>query len=168
MVRGARLGMITAQDNVGRVVAKDLTLSYNQYRSNEPLFVKAYFEDLGQLLSVHKGDIRTLIHLMEYMSYGNVVDISPRIKDCLIKTMGHGTHQTVTNSIHRLKKAFLIIPVRRGSYIIDPKLFAKGRWSDVVKIQLKITYKKDGSKVYNTDFNEQVEDIYPNDEFYDK
>jgi hypothetical protein len=93
---------------------------------------------------------------MKYMNYDNIVDITPRIKDKIIEVMGYGTYQTVSNSISRLKRSYIILSVRRGSYLIDPKLFAKGKWSDIYKIKMLITYHTDGKKTINTDFIKNI------------
>lgn len=151
----------------GSHIGSGIDVKHSRYKSNEPPFVKAYLKDIRNMLKVHSGDISVLLILMSEMSYGNVVDINPRMKEHIIATMGYGNMQTVNNSITRLKKAFLIISINRGSYLIDPKLFAKGKWADVAKIQLKITYNKDGSKFYNAKFEEEhhKESIQPNTEF---
>ncbi len=144
-------------DREGKQVSSDLKLRHRKFRSEEPMYVKAYLDDLRKILSVNRGDIAVLIELMKYMSYDNVVDITPRIKEKVYTEIGHGTQQTVGNSISKLKKAFLILPVPsgRGSYLIDPKLFAKGGWADIFKIQMQITYNKDGSKHIKTEFEKE-------------
>lgn len=146
---------IIAIDDNGMEVGKKLDLRHRKFKSEEPAYVKAYLDDLRQILSVNRGDIAVLIELMKYMNYDNVVDIAPRIKDKVIKAMGYGNQQTIGNSISRLKKAYLIISVRRGSYLIDPKLFAKGGWSDIFRIQMSVTYSKDGSKHVKTEFEKE-------------
>lgn len=144
-------------DKDGKQIASDLKLRHRKFRSEEPMYVKAYLDDLRKILSVNRGDIAVLIELMKYMTYDNAVDITPRIKEKVYKKIGHGNQQTVGNSISRLKKAFLILPYGRGSYVIDPKLFAKGGWADILKISMKITYNKDGSKHIKTEFEKDEE-----------
>lgn len=152
-----------AIDADGKEVSKKLDLRYRKFRSEEPMYVKAYLDDLRKVLSVNRGDIAVLIELMKYMSYDNVIDITPRIKEKVYTEIGHGTQQTVGNSISKLKKAFLILPVPfgRGSYLIDPKLFAKGGWADIFRIQMQITYNKDGSKHIKTEFEKEVSSEMP-------
>jgi hypothetical protein len=148
---------VYAFDDDGKKIASDLKLRHRKFRSEEPMYVKAYLDDLRKILSVNRGDIAVLIELMKYMSYDNVIDITPRIKEKVYTEIGHGTQQTVGNSISKLKKSFLILPVPygRGSYLIDPKLFAKGGWADIFKIQMQITYNKDGSKHIKTEFEKE-------------
>jgi hypothetical protein len=146
---------IYAIDDDGKRIASDLKLRHRKFRSEEPMYVKAYLDDLRKILSVNRGDIAVLIELMKYMRYDNVVDITPRIKERVYTEIGHGTQQTVGNSISKLKKSFLILPFGRGSYLIDPKLFAKGGWADILKISMKITYNKDGSKHIKTEFEKE-------------
>ena len=140
----------------GSFVGKKIDLRHRKFRSEEPIYVKSYLEDLQQILSVNRGDIAVLIELMKYMNYDNIVDITPRIKDKIIEVMRYGTYQTVSNSISRLKRSYIILSVRRGSYLIDPKLFAKGKWSDIYKIKMLITYHTDGKKTINTDFIKNI------------
>jgi hypothetical protein len=157
-------------DESGASVGKKLDLRHRKFRSEEPMFVKAYLTDLSQILSVNRGDIAVLIELMKYMTYENIIDITPRIKDKVIEGMGYGTQQTVGNSISKLKKASIILSLNRGSYLIDPKLFSKGSWADILKIKMQITYNKDGTKSIKTKFEkEEISDevpISPNTSFY--
>jgi len=152
---------IYAIDDDGKEVASDLKLRHRKFKSDEPMYVKAYLDDLRKILSVNRGDIAVLIELMKYMRYDNVIDITPRIKERVYTEIGHGTQQTVGNSISKLKKAFLILPFGRGSYIIDPKLFAKGGWADIFKIQMQITYNQDGSRYVKTEFEKKVSSEIP-------
>lgn len=161
-MNGVDINEINAFDQDGRHVSTKLDLRHRHYRTEEPVFVKAYLDDLSQILKVNRGDIAVLIELMKFMTYDNVVDITPRIKEKVVTNMGHGTQQTVGNSISKLKKAFLIISINRGSYIIDPKLFSKGSWGDILKIKMQITYNKDGSKTLKTNFEkEEISDEIP-------
>jgi len=142
-------------DDTDASLGKKLDLRHRKYRTDEPMFVKAYLNDLSQILSVNRGDIAVLIELMKYMTYDNIIDITPRIKDKVIEGMGYGTQQTVGNSISKLKKAFIILSLTRGSYLIDPKLFSKGSWIDILKIKMQITYNKDGTKTIKTKFEKE-------------
>jgi len=144
-----------AVDANGKLIGSNVELRHRKFRSEEPMYVKAYLDDLRQILSVNRGDIAVLIELMKYMKYDNVVDITPRIRRKVIDGIGHGSNQTISNSISRLKKVFLILPIGWCSYLIDPKLFAKGGWSDILKISMQITYNRDGSKYIKTDFEKE-------------
>jgi hypothetical protein len=141
-----------AYNKDGAMVGKDLDLRLKKFRTDEPGYVKAYLEDLSNILKVHRGDIRVLIELMKYMTYDNNIDINPRIKELVIKGMGYGTLQTVSNSVSRLSRAYLLIYVRRGCYIVDPMLFGRGSWVDIMKIKMQIVYTRDGGKVVKAEF----------------
>lgn len=147
---------IYAINEDGEQIGNKIELRHRKYKTEEPVFVKAYLSDLCQILSVHRGDIAVLVGLIKFMNYDNVIDVTPRIKQAIIELIGYGTLQTVGNSISRLKKAYLIIPINRGSYLIDPRIFAKGGWYSVHKIQMQITYNKDGSKHIKTNFNNKI------------
>lgn len=152
---------VYAVDSGGKLLGSNVELRHRKFRNEEPMYVKAYLEDLRQILSVNRGDIAVLIELMKYMGYDNVVDVTPRIKQKVFEMLGTGNQQTVSNSISRLKHAFLIFSMGRGSYLIDPKLFAKGGWSDILKISMQVTYNPDGSKYVKTDFEKSVSSEIP-------
>ena len=59
--------------------------------------------------------------------------------------------QSLRNSIGKLVKAGVIQNTGRGEYQVNPFLFARGEWKNIVEqrqeFTLKITYSKDGRKI---------------------
>lgn len=121
----------------------------------EPNFVKMYIDDILKLKDVPKASNDVLSILVANMSYGNVVVLIKPIKDMISQKTGLSAH-TIDKAVQDLHKAGVLIRRNRGVYIVDPSLFAKGKWEDIKKLRLTIDYNRDGTKSINSDMVEQL------------
>jgi DNA primase catalytic subunit len=121
----------------------------------EPPFIKTYVDDILRLKDVPKASNDVLTILLQNMSYGNVVVVISPIKRIICKATGL-KQNTVNKAIQNLHKAGILIRKERSVYIVDPNLFAKGKWEDIKKLRLVIDYKPDGSKSINSNMVEQL------------
>jgi len=120
--------------------------------STEPPFVKMYVEDLGKLKGVAGGDIVVFLALLKFVGYDNIFDANLRNKEALQKELDYKTIQAITNSLSRLKGHGLIIPMQRGSFLINPEYITKKNWDETQKIIMVVHYEKDGSKRIKSEF----------------
>ena len=122
---------------------------------SEPSFVKLYIDDILKLKDVPKASNDVLNILVANMSYGNVVVMIKPIKDLIAEETGLKLN-TINKAISNLHEAGILIRKNRGVYLVDPNLFAKGKWSDIKKLRLTIDYNADGTKEINSDAVEQL------------
>lgn len=137
--KGKKIGSI--KDANGNLIGK---VENEIISTGEPGYFKTYKKDLARLLSINPSHYLMLQWLMSYMDYKNVVAVHPVMKQEIMKYMGLKTEQSVTNGISMLSKTDLLIRLRRGVYLVNPKYFAIGYWKDIEQIRTTITYTEDG------------------------
>ena len=122
----------------------------------EASYVKMYTDRLDLLYNIDGADVNLLVTLTAYMNYENIVDLVPRIKDEIMTHLGWTNKASLSTSLYRLKKSSVIFSVGRGSYRINPYLFAKGGWTNVSKIRTTIEYSLTG-RVVTHDFETRLD-----------
>ena len=122
----------------------------------EPNFVKLYIDDILKLKNVPKASNDVLNILVANMSYGNIVVMIKPIKDLIAEETGLKLN-TINKAIQNLHSAGILIRKNKSVYLIDPTLFAKGKWEDIKKLRLTIDYNPDGSKQINSNMVEQLQ-----------
>ena len=82
------------------------------------------------------------------------------LKEMMVKELKISIN-TLNMGISNLKKKGILIPVRgaKGLYIVDPELFARGKWEDIKNLRLVIEYNKDGSKSLKSNAREQLKQL---------
>ena len=121
----------------------------------EPNYVKMYIDDISKLKNIPPSSNEVLNVLVRNMSYGNIVVMIKPIKDRIMEHTGLSLN-TINKSIDNLYKAGILIRQSRGVYLVDPTLFAKGKWEDIKKLRLVVDYKSDGTKEINSNLVEQL------------
>ena len=125
------------------------------FKEVEPPYVKMYVEDIALLNRLPKSASKVLTVLVANMSYGNIVVLIKPIKEEIVKQTGL-SYSGVKKSIIDLTKSGLIIRRERSVYLIDPKLFGKGSWSNIKKLRMTIEYNHDGTKKVNSNIASQL------------
>ena len=111
--------------------------------------------DLFYLTQIPKSQQDVLYQLLQYVDYENNIILSARLRkkiadDLQIKP------QTLSNKIHQLARNGLIKVFGRNDYAVNPNLFGRGDWKDILQrridsdFELKIEYKKNQQKVITT------------------
>lgn len=96
-------------------------------------FVKFYAERIFEITDITGFELAVLLAMVQFMGYDNVVDFAQRKK--LIVTSGLGVKmQSLNNIISRLNKTDLICRIGHGCYMVNPRYFSRGEWSDIKKI----------------------------------
>ena len=136
-----------------KVVSDSVTqqiLATEQYSTSivtrEPDFVKMYVKDIGQMLDLTKSDDKILFCLLKHMSYNNIVYLVLPVKKMIMEELNIPLN-TVNDSIRNLNNAGIIVRQAQGCYLVNPNLFARGRWEDIVKIRMEIEYSAEGKTI---------------------
>lgn len=121
----------------------------------EPNFIKMYVDDILKIKEVPKASNDVLSVLLANMSYANIVVLIKPIKDIISQETGLKLN-TINKAVQKLCDVGILIRRNRGVYIVDPNLFAKGKWENVKKLRMTIEYNKDGTKTINSNLAEQL------------
>lgn len=123
----------------------------------EPEYIKLYLDDINRIYELPNDSI--LYEVMKRMDYDGLINLSKYAKDLICKKLDLKP-QTLANYLQILKKKDIITAVGTGTFMPNPNLFGKGSWKDIYNrrktyesIKLQITYKSDGSKTVQTEFN---------------
>jgi hypothetical protein len=118
--------------------------------SREPDFVKLYVKDIGGMLDLTKSDNKVLFCLLKHMSYSNIVYLVLPVKNMIMKELDIPLN-TVNDSIRNLSNSGILIRQAQGCYLVNPTLFARGKWEDIVKIRMEIEYSSEGKVIKQID-----------------
>lgn len=125
----------------------------NQYKvDREPDFVKLYLGDIGKLYNLPNTSL--LMALLKKMNYDNEVILNAAVKRELSKQIGGNMGlSNIEKIIGIYTKRGVLIRKDRGIYLFNPYLFGRGKWQDVNKIRLSISYSP-GSREVSTEIND--------------
>lgn len=135
----------------------------NVFRTeNEPEYVKLYLNDIVKLIDLPASSSSVLFWILKRMGYDNQVVLVQGVKKQIASEIGTSAN-TVIRRIQELKSKGIIIPTNeRSIYVVNPDLFARGKWEDIKKIKLSIQYGKDG-RFIKAEFDRQLE-MFSNEE----
>ena len=102
----------------------------------EPSFVKLYLDDIAKLYDLPKGGNSILFSMVKIMGYDGYVVINKYVKKQIAKESGVSVSH-VSNSFTKLIASNLLTRIATGIYQINPKIIAKGLWSDVRKNRIE-------------------------------
>ena len=120
----------------------------------EPDFIKLYIKDIGRLLNLTKSDTSVLFCIMRMIQYDNIF-YAVRNNKAKIANETDMPMNTVNDSIRNLHNAGLLLRQGKGEYLVNPTMFAKGSWKDIVQIRLKIQYTNEGRTIEKIDITRE-------------
>ena len=128
----------------------------HSFKTTEPSFIKMYLDDILSLTNINSTAKNVLFGLLKYMDYENRIDLASRQRKELAQILNTSI-QTISNSLGVLIKKNILLKLDRGSYLMNPDYFAKGKWSDILKIKISIEYTPEG-RILITQFenNKQI------------
>jgi hypothetical protein len=122
----------------------------------EPDYVKLYVKDIGMLKGIKKSSNKVLMEIIGQMGYNNLFIAYAPIKRNMCKILDMKM-STINMAIDDLYKSGILLRAERGVYLVDPELFARGKWSDIKKVRLMIEYDRETNKrVLRSDAPEQL------------
>lgn len=153
--------VITVIDEAtGKIDTRESTKTTSYLKDVEPDFVKLYVADIVRLKDLPPATEKLLLLIVRNMNYNNTFINHKFLKEMMVKELKISIN-TLNMGISNLKKKGILIPVRgaKGLYIVDPELFARGKWEDIKNLRLVIEYNKDGSKSLKSNAREQLKQL---------
>lgn len=105
---------------------------------NEDNYVKIYIDTLDILSSLPLGLHPVIFELLKEVEYGNILKINTSTKKKISAKLGKSIN-TINQYITSLSQKNIIIRIDYGSYYLNPFIFGKGKWKDLVSIREKLT-----------------------------
>jgi hypothetical protein len=148
MVRKSMLDIVKKPDtrkitSVKEIVDKEtgeLVLSEKKINvSREPDFIKLYFDEITRIYDLPKTNSRVLVSLLRYVNYENKIYLNGALIKELSKELDMKV-QSFRNALSKLSKSEVLYRLDTGVYLINPNIMAKGKWSDIEKLRLKVSY----------------------------
>lgn len=125
-------------------------LSTETYKSSfvtrEPPYFKMFCSDLGLIYGLNPTETKCLYEFARNMSYHNIIPLVSPMREGIREVLG--LHEKAfERAIKELKNAGVLIPVlnknnkpRRGIYVLNPDIVAKGAWEDIQQLRMSIDY----------------------------
>lgn len=124
----------------------------------EPPHVKIYLEDIAKINDLPPAAAKVLNILVQNMGYNNMVPMLKPFKEVICRSLDIKMN-TLEKVIALLKEKHILHVFARGLYILDPYLFAKGRWEDIKNLRLIIEYDKDGNRKLTSNAPDQIKQL---------
>lgn len=128
--------------------------------AKEPVYVKMYIQDLGNLMELSAGQKTLLYALVGKIGFDGIVSLNASSRRRLAKSCGL-SDGAFRNGISALCKKEIIRRVDPNEYEVNPHYFAKGEWSTISQrrqgFELRIAYGADGSRDVSTGVLEEVD-----------
>jgi hypothetical protein len=133
---------ITVIDEAGEVKEQSKTrvVTYE----TEDNYIKLYLRDICYLEGLPGKVSDVMFELCKYANFGNKILLPSGILNEIAKNLGM-KKQTLKNYIQELKQQEILIAKGTGYFILNPFLFGRGEWKDIVNLrnenlELKIVY----------------------------
>ena len=116
----------------------------------EPSFVKLYIDDI-MLLHNMPATASSLLHLLvRKLDYDGYISLNAASKRLFAEELGVSV-SSINNQFYKMVKKDILRRKDTGLFMLNPMLFAKGSWIDVLALresyfQLSITYSPDGKR----------------------
>jgi hypothetical protein len=124
----------------------------------EPPHVKIYLEDIARINNLPPAAAKVLNLLIQNMGYNNMVPMLKPFKEVICNALEIKMN-TLDKVISELKEKQILHPFARGLYILDPYLFAKGRWENIKNLRLIIEYDNNGNRRLSSNAPEQIKQL---------
>lgn len=130
-------------DQFGEVHQKEVFQSYSLAAEDD--YIKIYIKHINYLTNLPLGLEGLIYELIKTVNYGNQIVINSYIKRKIAENIGK-SFNTVNQYITKLADSKIIIREGRGVYYLNPLLYGKGKWKDIVdlreKLEVKIQYEE--------------------------
>lgn len=128
----------------------------------EPPFVKLYLDDIAKLYNLPRRTSDTIHALLRQMNFDSIITLTAPAKRRIAEQLNTSV-STLENQLGKLVKADVLRRMDRGEYMLNPNLFARGRWTDVRRLrdkyfELRVTYGPDGKRSVKGDILDRGED----------
>jgi len=127
------------------------------YANREPDYVKLYLQDLLRLKDIPKTSNSILLSILKRLSYdSNEIILISHVKNLIAKELEISV-VTISKAIEAFTDKSILLRKGRGVYLVNPYLFGRGKWEEIEKIRLSVTYSEEGKMFLRTEFDHQTE-----------
>ena len=149
-----RLNTIT-DSLTGKVLSQteEREISCQAIGESEPDFIKLYLNRLAKIQGLNNSQSSILFEIAKKMPWANDTDqdivLNSYVKGKIAQKLKLKL-QYINNSISNLVKQGMLIKLgseRSAVYTINPLYIAKGKWEDIKKLQLKISFSAEKGEV---------------------
>lgn len=120
--------------------------------SREPEFIKLYIDEVVKIYKLPKSNCDVLLVLFRHVNYENKIYLNSTLIKELSEELGIKT-QSFRNSLSKLSKTDILHRVNTGVYLVNPKIAGRGKWKDIEKLRLKVSY------LFSKEQGKVIEDI---------
>ena len=126
----------------------------------EPDYVKLYLQDMARLNNLPPSASSLMTLIIRSMRYNNLYFAFKPLKEMFCEELKMPMN-TLNKQIDNLRKANILLPIpnKRGCYLVDPNLFARGSWNDIKQLRLIIDYNIDGSRNLSSNAPQQLKQL---------
>lgn len=135
-------------DENGEVISVETITT--KFVEREPDYVKLYITDILKLSNISKSNNDILFSILKRMNYNNEVFLLSYVKEEIAGELGLKA-VTINKAIGVLTDKDILIRKARGCYLINPFFFGRGKWEDIKKIRLELTYDSRGKHIYKVE-----------------
>lgn len=125
-------------------------------------FVKMYFDDISRLFQLTASQYKVLFALLPRMTWESEVVFTSSIRTEIQKSIGLSA-STFKNTLQMLQQLGLLLRIENNRYLLNPHIFAKGTPVDVKRIQMQVTYDKNG-RMIKTTYDRQLDIDFPSEQ----
>jgi hypothetical protein len=113
----------------------------------EPDYVKLYLNDVAYLNNVSNCS-NVLGQLLRCVSYDGLIILNASIKRKITAELGISMGH-FNNQLSKLAKSKVLLHRDTGMYEVNPHIFGKGSWRDILKRrkEIRVRYSSDGDRV---------------------
>lgn len=124
----------------------------------EPPHVKIYLEDIARINGLPPAASKVLNLLVQNMGYNNMVPMLKPFKQIICNSLDIKMN-TLEKVVKQLESASILHRFARGLYILDPYLFAKGKWENINNLRLIIEYDSKGNRKLSSNAPDQLKQL---------
>lgn len=130
------------QDGEIKTIENTKTIKIKQ----EEDYIKLYIKHINYLNDLPLGLESLIYQILKYVTFGNQIIINSSIKRKIAENLDK-KFNTVNQYITKLVNLEILIREDRGVYYLNPLLYGKGKWEDILKLreklEINIEYKED-------------------------
>jgi DNA-binding MarR family transcriptional regulator len=135
-------------DENGEMVSTEMITT--KFIEREPDYVKLYITDILKLSNISKSNNDILLAILKRMNYNNEVFLLSYVKEEIAEELGLKA-VTISKALGVLTQKSILIRKARGCYLINPFFFGRGKWEDIKKIRLELSYDSKGKHIYKVE-----------------
>lgn len=116
----------------------------------EPPFIKLYLADISKIYDLPQGPHSLMYYLVRKMNWDGEISLTAHGRQTIANAINVKVH-SLNNYLTVLIDKGVIRRIGRGEYEMNPNLFAKGDWKDILRrraeFEMTVTYTKDGERI---------------------